>query len=86
MILFIFIGPIPYFPITPHISMTFIAVIAGGIGITFINVSTLSRAKEAAEKHGYPSDIQTNTVLSGKSILDAIGPDDKSVIFRCMGN
>ena len=63
----LFLGPAPFFSIQPHTSL--IQGMAGlmGLGYALVMISTFSRAQMAALENGFPDDISTYLMISGRS-------------------
>jgi hypothetical protein len=70
---FIFVGPLPFIPITP--TWTSITTATGFVALGYgsVMVSTFGRAQGAAMRKGYAKDIETYLLISGtKNLLSSL--------------
>ncbi len=65
VIVFIFIGPLPFIQIVPNKMLTQTMVGLFGLGYAFVKVSSFVRSQNAAIKNGFNKDIETSNFISG---------------------
>jgi hypothetical protein len=67
MVMFVFIGPLPFLSIKP--TLTLIEVMTGlyGLGYAPVKVSSFVRSQNAAIKSGFDDTIETYSQISGRN-------------------
>ncbi|ODM97535.1 MFS-type transporter SLC18B1 [Orchesella cincta] len=72
---FIFIGPIPYFPLDTTLPMSCIGLVLFGVGLAGILVPSFIQILKDAIANGYPDDISTYGLVSSVwTSMSAAGP------------
>lgn len=64
-IAFLFIGPVPFIPLSPSVSLIEGMMAVVGFGYAMVMVSTFGRAQSAAIRKGFKDDIDTYLLISG---------------------
>ena len=65
IIMYTFIGPLPFIPIVPNKTLIQAMVGLFGLGYAFVKVSSFVRSQNAAIKKGFNDDMETNSFISG---------------------
>jgi hypothetical protein len=66
IIVFVFIGPLPFLSIKPTLTLITAMMAMYGFGYAPIKVSSFVRSQNAAVTIGFGDDIQTYSLISGK--------------------
>ena len=66
----LFLGPAPFFNISPNVGLIQGMAGLGGVGYAFVMVSTFSRAQAEVLKKGFSDDIETYLMISGRSSIN----------------
>ena len=62
---FMFLGPLPFLPLEPSVTLILVFMGVTSVGNAHIMVSTFARAQAAAIRMGFTKDIQTYLLISG---------------------
>ena len=66
---FILIGPLPFIPLEPSVSLIQGVMALFGLGYGMVMVSTFGRSQRAAIRKGYNDDMDTYLIISGNYLL-----------------
>lgn len=68
---FVFFGPLPWMSLGPDVATMIACGGLVGLGYACIMVSTFSRAQGAATRMGYPKDVNTYLMISGRALINS---------------
>ena len=87
MISFLLVGPVPFLPISPSLSLTVCSLTVHGAGSAAVVVSSYSCAVSSALKmDGYGEDLSTFSIISGLwtaafALGNGLGPSVAGILY-----
>ena len=91
MVSFLLIGPVPFLPISPSLSLTVCSLIVQGVGSAAVLVSSYSCVlRSALQIPGYGEDLATFSIISGLwtaafALGNCLGPSVAGVLYDQVG-